>query len=405
MLKFPNGFLWGAATSAYQVEGNNDNADWWAWEKTAGKELSAKACRHYELYEQDFDLVKELNHNAHRFSVEWARIEPEEGRFSEKAIKHYVDVILALKRRGIEPVVTLHHFTNPQWFSQSGGWEDDRAAERFARYTDVVVKALAPHVRYWITINEPTILISHAYMFGVWPPQVQSIPRAWRVHDRMIDAHIASYRKIHDIYRTAGLTAPMAGIAQHMMAVVPCSDSWRNRLAVWLRDFFFNFEILNKLARERAMDFIGFNYYSRNLVDMTRWGLGDLFSEVCGEGHDACKKNFLGWDIYPSGLNQVLLKLKRYNVPVMITENGICTEDDGQRWEFITDHLRSVHAAIGQGVPVIGYLYWSLLDNFEWDKGFAPRFGLIHVDYQTHRRTVRDSARKFAQVCKTGELL
>jgi beta-glucosidase len=404
MLKFPNNFLWGAATSAYQVEGDNSNADWWAWEKSAAKEPSAKACRHYEFYEQDFDLAKELNHNAHRLSIEWARIEPQEGQFSEKEIKHYLDVVLALRHRGITPVVTLHHFTNPLWFSQSGGWESERSAELFARYAEFVTKTLAPHVRTWIAINEPTVLISHAYLLGVWPPQAKKLLRARKAHDNLIQAHIGAYRKIHHIYKAAGLADPSVGIAQHMTAVVPCSSTLRNRLAAGLRDYWYNFEILDQLARHRTLDFIGVNYYTRHLVHVTRWGLGDLLGEVCAQGHHALKKNSLGWDIYPEGLGEVLMKLKRYNLPVMITENGICTEDDGQRWEFIAEHLRHVHGAIQQGVPVIGYLYWSLMDNFEWDKGFAPRFGLLHVDYQTYQRTIKESARKFAQVCRTGEI-
>ena len=404
MLKFPDNFLWGTATSAYQVEGDNTNADWWAWEKAAGKEPSAKACRHYEFYEQDFDLARGLNHNAHRLSIEWARIEPAEGQFSETEIKHYIDVIQALKRRGIEPVVTLHHFTNPQWLSQLGGWEDRRSVELFVRYVEVVTKALAPHVRYWITINEPTILTSHAYMFGVWPPQAKSFLRAWKVHTNLADGHIAAYRKIHQVYNAAGLAVPKVGFSQHITAVVPCSSTLRNRLAAGLRDYFFNFELLDRFVRNRSLDFIGVNYYSRHLVHVTGWGLGDLLSQVCSQGHHPLKKNSLGWDIYPEGLGQILMKLKRYNLPVMITENGICTEDDGQRWDFIADHLRHVHAAIQQGVPVIGYLHWSLLDNFEWDKGFVPRFGLIHINYKTFQRTIKESARKFAEVCRTGEI-
>ena len=144
MIQFPKDFYWGAATSSYQVEGNNVNADWWPWEKQAGKENSAEACRHYELYEQDFDLVKSLNHNAHRLSIEWSRIEPKEGEFSDEAILHYINVIKALRLRGIEPMVTLHHFTNPIWFAASGGWVNAVSVKRFLRYCDFVTRALSP---------------------------------------------------------------------------------------------------------------------------------------------------------------------------------------------------------------------------------------------------------------------
>jgi len=166
----------------------------------------------------------------------------------------------------------------------------------------------------------------------------------------------------------------------------------------------FNEEYLDALCRNKALDFIGLNYYSRQLVDVEKWGIGNLFADVCKKNHSPVQKNALGWDIYPEGLCDLLLKLKKYNLPVMITENGICTSDDRQRWEFIAGHLTSIHKAMKAGVPVAGYLYWSLMDNFEWDKGFGPRFGLIDIDYKTQQRTVRESAVKFSQVCKTGIL-
>jgi len=404
MLKFPEKFLWGAATSAYQVEGGNDRSDWWPWEKSAGKENSGRACLHYELYKMDLDLAKGLNHNAHRFSIEWARIEPEEGKFSEEALKHYEDVLLTLRSHGIEPVVTLHHFTNPVWFAQKGGWENKKAADLFTRYCEFTVRALAKYVRYWITINEPTIYVSHAYLFGVWPPQVKSLPRMRRVGRHMMQAHIKAYSLIKKIYREAALEKPLISIAQHVMALVPCTKTLKDRFAAWLRHKIFNEEYLDTLVRHKTLDFIGINYYSRQLVELKRWGFRNLFADICDRDFDPVKKNSLGWDIYPEGLYQLLLKLKKYKLPVLIAENGICTSNDDLRWEFIAGHLKSVHRAIEAGVPVIGYLYWALLDNFEWDKGFSPRFGLLDVDYDTFRRTVRASAVKYGQVCKTNTL-
>ncbi|MBF0485570.1 MAG: glycoside hydrolase family 1 protein [Candidatus Omnitrophica bacterium] len=404
MIKFPSNFFWGAATSAYQVEGGNRNSDWWPWEKETGKVCSGEACRHYELYEQDFDLAKSLGHNAHRLSVEWSRVEPEEGQFSSKELEHYINVILALKKRGIEPVVTLHHFTNPIWFSRSGGWEDRRSVARFLRYCDYVVRALSPHVRYWITINEPTIFFSHAYLFGFWPPQARSFWRARAVHDNLIAAHVEVYRRIHRIYKAAGLLRPAVSLSQHVSAVVACRPDVRNNIAARLRDYWYNVELLDAVMRQKSMDFIGLNYYSRNLVDVTSWRMSSLMMETCQKGHHPVKRNSLGWDIYPEGLYQVLLKLKRYDLPVMITENGICTSDDNLRWEFLSGHLKNIHLAMGAGVKVTGYLYWSLLDNFEWDKGFTPRFGLINVDYATYQRTARPSAAQFARVSTTGVL-
>ena len=404
MTQFPKDFLWGAATSAYQVEGNNTNADWWQWEKDTGKANSGLACRHYELFEQDFDLARSLHHNAHRLSIEWSRIEPEEGKFSQEELRHYNNVLFSLRSRNIEPLVTLHHFTNPLWFSRTGGWTDKRSVTRFARYCDFVVRGLAKHVRYWITINEPTIYVSHAYLFGAWPPQERSLLKAKTVENNLVSAHIKIYRQIHAIYKEQALPVPRVGIAQHMQAIVPCTQSLKNRFAAYLRNKRYNLGFLDAIMRHTTMDFAGVNYYSRQLVDLKKWGFSNIMMDVCQKNHHPLKKNSLGWDIYPEGLYTVLCDLKQYNLPVIITENGICTADDNQRWEYLYTHLQNIHRAIEKGIQVTGYLYWSLMDNFEWDKGFSPRFGLIDIDYTTYTRTIRESARKFSQVCKTGTL-
>jgi beta-glucosidase len=404
MIKFPQNFLWGAATSAYQVEGDNVNADWWQWEKDAGRENSGSACRHYQFYEQDFNLAKSLNHNAHRLSIEWSRIEPEEGKFSQVELKHYLDVILSLKTHNIEPLVTLHHFTNPIWFSKLGGWENRRCVANFLRYCDFLTRSLAKYVRYWITINEPTVYIYHAYILGVWPPQLKSLLKAKRVQDNLIWAHIKAFRLIHKIYKELNLLKPSISISQNMQAFVPCTANLKDRCAAILRDKWYNFGFLDKIMRHKTLDFIGVNYYSRQLVELRKLGIGNLAMDVCQNNHHPVKKNSLGWDIYPEGLYKLLLKLKIYGLPLIITENGICTSDDNLRWDYIYEHLRNIHLAMGKGVNVMGYLYWSLIDNFEWDKGFSPRFGLIEIDYNTYKRTVRESARKLAWVCKTGIL-
>ena len=404
MIKFPQSFLWGAATSAYQVEGNNINCDWWQWEKETGRENSGSACRHYEFYEQDFDLAKSLNHNSHRLSIEWSRIEPEEGKFSQAELKHYIDVIISLRSRNIEPLVTLHHFTNPIWLSKSGGWENKRSVVYFLRYCDFMIRSLAKYVRYWITINEPNVYISHAYILGVWPPQAKSLPKAKAVEDNLVLAHIKAFSLIHKIYKELCLFEPSVSIAQNIQAFVPCTANLKNRFAAYFRDKWYNFGFLNKIMRHKTMDFVGVNYYSRQLVELEKWGISNLAVDVCKNNHHPVKKNSLGWDIYPEGLYEALLKLKIYGLPVIITENGICTQDDSLRWEYIYSHLKNIHLAMEKGVHLTGYLYWSLMDNFEWDKGFGPRFGLIDIDYNTYKRTIRESARKFAQVCKTGVL-
>jgi beta-glucosidase len=405
MCDFPRDFLWGAATSSYQVEGGNSFCDWWEYE-LAGKLKyhSGQACRHYDLYEQDFDLAKELNHNCHRLSIEWSRIEPEEGVFSVKEIDHYKKVILALKERGLEPVVTLHHFTNPIWFSRLGGWTFKKGPEYFLRYAAKVVEALAGDVRFWVTINEPIVFLYHSYLLGVWPPQEKSFVKTRIAQGNLLRAHIEAYRLISDVYKKNRLSKPMISIAQNMQAFVPCVPTLRNKLAANLRARSYNLEFLERSISAGALDFIGVNYYSRSLVELKGWGVRNFAMDICDGKHSNLKKNSLGWDIYPEGLYSVLAALKKYQLPVFILENGICTDDDSLRWDFIREHLKSLSQAMSSGVKVLGYIYWSLIDNFEWDKGFAPRFGLIDIDYSTYKRTIRESARKLAKVCSDCKL-
>ena len=189
-----------------------------------------------------------------------------------------------------------------------------------------------------------------------------------------------------------------------MQAFVPCRNNLKDRFAVYLRDKLFNRDIIKILAARRSLDYIGLNYYSRSLVEVKRWGIMNLLSDICESGHSKLKKNDMGWDIYPKGIHDLLTELKVFKLPVFILENGICTADDNLRWEYIKEHLENIHKAITEGATVLGYIYWSLLDNLEWDKGFWPRFGLVEVDFNTYQRRVRENARKFAEVCRTNRL-
>lgn len=404
---FPEGFLWGAATSAHQVEGNNVNCDWWEWERKGKlKEPSAAACRHYELYREDFDLAKLLNHNAHRFSIEWSRIEPKKNEFSQDAISHYRDVISSLRERNIEPIVTLHHFTNPLWFTESGGWRNRGLIKYFLRYVDYVVCALGDKVNYWITINEPLVYAYHAYALGLWPPQKKSLLDALIVLENLKLAHIRAYRIIRKIYqdKIKG-NYPFISIAQNMQGFVACNPALKNKFAVSLRNKFYNFWFLDSLIRHKTLDFVGINYYGRSLVEAESWLPLSIAFATCQKNHHPLRKNSLGWDVYPQGLCDLLLKTAKYKLPIMILENGICTEDDNLRWNYIYEHLKNLSLAMARGVKVLGYIYWSLIDNFEWDKGFSPRFGLIEVDYRTYKRNIRDSAKKFSALIKEGRLI
>ncbi len=403
MNKFPHNFLWGASTSAHQVEGRNIYNDWWLAEQSGAlRQASNQACCHYELYAQDFAIAKELGHNCHRFSIEWSRIEPQEGVFQDFEIKHYHKVIAELRRQGIEPVVTLHHFTNPVWFSQRGGWARFKLQRYFLRFVERIVREFAGEVKFWVTINEPLVYSSHSYLLGAWPPKERSLFKTAKVTLNMARAHIQAYRIIHKIYRDRGLDRPMVSIAANLQAFELCRPTLKNKLAVYLRHKLYNLYFIEILLREKTLDYIGINYYGRNLADVESWGIKHLLLDTCKHNHHPLRKNSLGWDIYPQGLYKLLVSLKKYNLPILITENGICTEDDDLKWDYIREHLEQLHKSMEEGVNVLGYIYWSLIDNFEWDKGFEPRFGLVHVDYLTQKRTIRPSAKKLAEVSKTG---
>jgi beta-glucosidase len=405
-LVFPSGMLWGAATSSHQVEGNNVHNDWWQWEQAGGgAEPSGDACRHYELFEQDFDLCHSLGHTCHRFSIEWSRIQPDADTFSEKEIAHYSKVIDALRARGIEPVVTLHHFTDPVWFEKAGGWRSPRAPEYFLRYARRMAEEFGARVKWWVTINEPMVLLYYGYIRGTWPPFSKSLAGSRTVYSRLVRSHVLAYRAIHCHYKKRGLPAPMVSIAHNMVAFVPCRrESLLDRIAAGLRHRGYNLEILRELCRRRAIDYIGLNYYTRNLIHARGCSVEELLIKTCRHNHDTLPKNCMGWELYPQGFLDIIRALARFSLPVFILENGICTENDAQRWEFIRDHLAMLHKAIEEGSRVAGYCYWSLLDNFEWDKGFRPRFGIVGVDYATKERRVRESGLRYAAVCKTGTL-
>ncbi len=405
MIEFPKDFFWGAATSAYQVEGNNVNSDWWEWEnKTGLGNKSGDACRHYQLYNEDFDLARKLNHNCHRLSLEWARIEPDKGSFSEEEIKHYSGVLDSLRQHSLEPLVTLHHFTNPIWFSRLDGWLDKNNIKYFLGYTRKAAEEFCGKVKFWVTINEPMVYAYYSYVLGQWPPQVKSFPLSRQVVKNMVIAHIKAYRIIHDVYKKRGLNPPLVSIAQNVQSFVPCKDTLRNKFGAYLRNQLYNLDFINRISRQKALDFIGLNYYTWGPVETKSWHPKSLILDVCTENHHHLKKNTLGWDIYPQGLKDVLLSFKRYNLPLFILENGICTEDDNLRWEYISQHLEKMHEAMQEGAKVIGYIHWSLLDNYEWDKGFAPRFGLVYVDYKSYSRIIKESAYKLAEVCRSLRL-
>ena len=421
--KFPEHFLWGAATSSHQVEGDNIHNDWWDWEqKGKVREPSGKACDHWNRFHEDFKLAKSLHHNAHRFSIEWSRVEPEEGKFDQQAIAHYQEVIRSLRSNGLEPIVTLFHFTLPLWLAKEGGWVSARTPKLFARYAAKMAESLGEEIHYWMTINEPVVYNFKSYLVGDWPPGEYSYEKAYLVLVHLLKGHVLAYDAIKDSEKALGLEEPQVGIAQHVSFFSPCySNSWKDKISVWLRNLMFNHLFIQalvkgwifypgifriRLHRAKTLDFLGLNYYTRNFVHNKGFRIPGIYGDVCPVGHhpDVVKKNSLDWEIYSPGLFQLVKDFSKYRLPILIAENGICTRSDALRSEFIVDHLRQLRKAIEWGAPVFGYLYWSLLDNYEWADGFEPRFGLIEIDYKTQERTVRPSALLFSEVCRSGEL-
>jgi len=411
-LKFPSDFLWGAATSAHQVEGNNHN-DWSEWEKKNAKRLakeaksywqswqqekfpemfnpqnyiSGQACNHYNRYEEDFNIAKSLSHNAHRFSIEWSRIEPEEGKFDEKEIEHYRKVIKALKQRNIEPFVTLWHWTNPIWLSKIGGPENKKFSLYFSRYAKFVVEHLGDSVNFWVTLNEPTSVIFDSYIIGKWLPRKKNLLSMLKVYKNLAQAHNYTYDDIHKIFPKA-----QVGYANTLAFYEPRNkNSVLDKIAVKIAKYFGNEKFLN-LTKSKH-DFLTVQYYFHNRLKFP--------GRVKNENK---KISDLGWEIYPEGIYHVIKGLQKYNLPIYITENGLADADDSRRAEFIKDHLYWIHKVIQEGADVKGYFYWSLLDNFEWDKGFWPRFGLVEIDYQTMGRKIRPSALEYAKICESNEL-
>lgn len=421
---FPKDFYFGAATSAYQVEGVNRN-DWTGWEAANAKRLAAeaakkkwsdyilknypnplqeenyisgRACDHYNRFREDFDVAKKLGHNAHRFSIEWSRIEPEEGKFNEKEIEHYRKVIQALRERGIEPFVTLWHWTLPLWVRDRGGWENRDAVYYFGRYVKRITTELRNLVNFWMPLNEPSTYIGASYVTGIHPPTIQSFWRGNGVFRHLIMAAKEAYRVIHQVQPSARV-----GVAHYLVYHEPFQNRFGNRLITPLVAYIRNRRFLNAL--DDAQDFIGLQYYHHDAISFD-WRTAAANSETFGykrwgpitirNKNDAVSD--LGWEIYPEGIYHLLKDVSRYHKPIYITENGIADAKDEKRIKFIEEHLRWVSKAMREGVDVRGYFYWSLLDNFEWDKGFWPRFGLVEVDYKTLERKIRPSAWEYKKI-------
>jgi beta-glucosidase len=394
--QFPDGFFWGAATAAHQIEGHNSNNDWWrAEERRQLPHRSGAACDSWNRWPQDVRLLADLGLNAYRMSIEWARIEPEPGTFDQAALDNYRRQIEALREVGIEPMVTLHHFTSPCWLADRDGFKNPDVVARLAAYADRVGREFGSLVRWWVTINEPSILAMKAYLEGAWPPQQ---PRDVRGYVRLLRhaalGHVAARQALRS-HRADALVSMAYAIwpLEPLRAWSPI-DQTMARLGDWL----WQGRVLRRTAH--AVDWIGVNYYTR-----VRVGWPPHASEAATDPHaGAGDRTDFGWEIYPPGLYNVLRRAGRWRQPVVITENGISDAADRLRASYIIAHVQQIARALRDGVDVRGYMHWSLMDNFEWADGYTQKFGLADVDFGTFERTPRPSARVYSAIARANGL-
>jgi len=422
--KFPEGFLWGAATSAHQVEGDNRLNDWWRFEHIAGKiadgSISGPACRHYERFDSDFALAAADGHNAHRLSIEWSRIEPERGQIDTREVAHYHQVFASLRRHRLTPHVTLHHFTNPLWIANRGGWENRETIDCFCDFVRFCAREFGGEVDWWCTVNEPDVYGFRGYSEGTWPPAKRDDGAALAVIAHLLEAHGRAYRILHEEDRAdadGDGKATVVGFAKSYPIFEPARwwfppDVLRARVerrvfneavirAPLTGEIALSIPGVRAVKRrvpelEKSLDYLGLNYY-------TRWKVR-MFAPDPHVAARGATLNDLGWEIHPRGLEDVLMRLRAAGVPIVITENGVADAADRLRPRALVESLVHMGRAMEQGVSVLGYFHWSLMDNFEWADGYKGRFGLYRVDFAdpARPRARTKSAELFGRIARAN---
>lgn len=409
--KFPKSFLWGASTSAHQVEGGNYN-QWSVWELENARSLakqaeyqlrelpvwqeikaeatrpsnyvSGKASDHYRRYEEDFAILSQLHMNAYRFSIEWSRIEPEEGKWDMGEIEHYRQYLLSLKKRNIEPMMTLFHWTTPVWFDKMGGFTKRKNIDYFVRFAEKVIDELGEHIRLVCTLNEPENYAYIGWITGKWPPGRQNDFRTglWVYYNLAV-----SHNRIAKILKQKKPRL-LVGLSKSFSKFYAADEDIRSRIMVHV-SYLVADELFIGLTKRR-MDWLGVQYYiSQGYVK------GRLASPQM-------PMNDLGWQMTPDDLETVLVRnYRRYKKPMIVTETGVADRNDRYRRWWIAHNIDAIHKAMQRGAKVMGYMHWSLLDNFEWAYGKWPRFGLVEVDYTTFARTLRPSGAWLGRVIKS----
>jgi beta-glucosidase len=410
--KFPKDFYWGAATSAHQIEGGLNN-DWSKWEKEhakvesefyrkggrrkfnypigevnvkeARKEenyISGKAADSFHRYKEDVAILKELGLNAYRFSIDWSRIEPEKGKYSEEGLEYYKNLIKELKNNDIEPFLTCWHWPIPLWLEKEGGLLAKDIVNYFESYVEVLVKNFGQDVKYWMTINEPLVVSGAGYFQGSRPPGKSNIFKFWKVaYINLVKMHKVGYKAIK-----ASDENLRVSLAKHLFgARLREGDSLIEKILKPIWGYLWNDLFLKKV--EEYLDFIGLNYYED--------------TEVFDSKRKGKKKTDIGWALEPYSIYYVLKDLKhKYNLPIIVTENGLADREDKYRKWWLDETVRAMEDALEDGVDLFGYLHWSLLDNFEWSEGHWPKFGLVEVDRETCERRIRESGYYYKDLIK-----
>jgi beta-glucosidase len=380
-LLFPDGFVWGAATAAHQIEGGNDRSDIWAAEVAHGSpfvEPSGDACDSLRRYPEDVSLVANAGLSAYRFSLDWSRIQPSERDVSREAIAHYRAMVDTCRDAGVQPVVTVHHFASPAWLAREGGWTNPLVVDRFARFCEAVLPVLVD-VDLVCTINEPNVMLEFAHLLTQPPLRAMDL----RARDHLLAAHAKAVQVLK-----AG-TAGQVGITLALPGVV-VEPGGEEAAAAYTREAHDVF-----LEATRDDDFVGVQTYSDTVI-------GPQGVIEPGPGEDVTQ---LGWRFRPEALGRSVRRTyELVQRPIYVTENGLATADDAERITYIRRALTSLHEAMADGVDVRGYFYWSLLDNYEWLHGYRPTFGLVEVDRTTFERHPKPSLAWYGEVARTGGL-
>jgi len=420
-LTFPKNFVWGTATAAHQIEGGCHNNNWHEWEQSKNKNgespilkgaVSGEACDHWNRYEADIELMKQLGVKSYRFSVEWSKIEPENGQFDETALQHYSNIINAIIRAGVEPVLTLYHFTHPIWFKELGAFEKSENIAIFQRFCERVFNEFSDRVPRWCTINEIEVEATQSYFSGIWPPGKKDPALVGEVIKNLLEAHVRVYQSLK---KQPNGDKVQIGLVKNIFQFDPYR-SWHliDNILALVMDTVFNSAILRflKTGRFRILipgllnvshsnpkapvsnDFIGLNYYSHFTIK-PRWKPSELF-EFKIRGNET--PTDMEYSIYPEGFYRAIMRINQLGLPIFITENGIADKGDHRRGDFIRQYLYALSRAIGDGAMVKGYYYWSLMDNFEWAEGYEMKFGLYEVDFETQERKLRKGSQVYQEI-------